>query len=181
MLKNIKGLVFILLTSVLLSACGKAHVKTDIQSADLHQYQTVFINNVDIHSQEEAAKNNAELQNKMIEWESFARTELENHIKNSSYLIVKSSDELTNDTLVLDLDVDLVYGNRAARYFGGFGAGKGSVDSILTVSDKKNNDVKFQAVAKSDLTFGMFGGDMQEVLKTNIKELIQQYPLANNR
>ena len=78
--------------------------------------------------------------------------------------------------MVVSLDVDLVYGNRAARYFGGFGAGKGSVDSVLSVMDPSTKVVKFKAVSESDLSMGAFGGDMQSVLKSNIKELIKQYP-----
>ena len=163
-------------TLFLLSGCGVAHITTKEQANDLQSYNQVYINTVDIHSQEPNAATNAKLQNKMVEWESFARNQLENHVQKSNYSLIQSEDQITDNTLIVNLDIDLVYGSRAARYFGGFGAGKGSVDSLLTASDQKTNNVKFKAVAESDLAVGFFGGDMQGVLKDNIKELVQQYP-----
>ena len=162
----------------ILTACGTAHVRTEKVTTDLHDYNFIYIDKVDVHSQEKSAASNKDLQKKMIEWEKFARTELESYVHKSRYELSKSKSENQLVTLFVNLDVDLVYGNRAARYFGGFGAGKGSVDSILTVVDPSTNDVKFHAVSESDLSMGAFGGDMQGVLKSNIKKLIQQYPKA---
>lgn len=176
MIKRLKLLSTLAVSVVLLSACGTAHVRTDKVASDLHSYNNVFIQKVDIYSNEEAAKTNTQLQNKMVEWEAFARTELENYVQRSNYSLLTSKDQITERTLIVDLDVDLVYGNRAARYFGGFGAGKGSVDSVLTVIDHQTSDLKFKATAESELSMGAFGGDMQGVLKSNIKKLIQQYP-----
>ncbi len=76
------------------------------------------------------------------------------------------------------LDIDMVYGSRAKRYWGGFGAGRGSVDSVLTVSDNQTGEQKFRAVAESDLSVGGFGGSMEAVLKENVRELVDQYPRA---
>lgn len=179
MIHRLTSLVIATLVSLLLSACGTAHIRTDQQAPDLHNYTKAYIQKVDVYSREAAAKTNTALQDKMITWESFARNELESCMKTNSYTLITSEDQITADTLIVSLDVDLVYGNRAARYFGGFGAGKGSVDSTLIVSDPKTKEVKFKAVAASALSVGAFGGDMQGVLKSNIKKLIQQYPKKN--
>lgn len=170
----------IVLTSLLfvsfLSACGTAQVRTESFESDLHDYEYMQIGEVDIHSQEKAAATNEELQAKMIEWEGFARDELKRYVGESRYKLADELGDTPESILVISLDVDLVYGNRAARYWGGFGAGKGSVDSVLTVVDPSTQTIKFKAVSESDLSMGAFGGDMQGVLKSNIKELIKQYP-----
>ena len=43
-------------------------------------------------------------------------------------------------------------------------------------TDNETGDEKFWAVAESDLVMGGFGGDMEAVLKDNIRELVEQYP-----
>jgi hypothetical protein len=169
-------MLFLLGVLLTLSGCGVAHVRTEIESTDLHQYDNVFIDVVDVHSQEVNAESNEKLQTKMIEWESFARAELEGYVNESHYQLLNKLPETPDSTLVVNLDIDLVYGSRAARYWAGFGAGKGSVDSVLTVSDPITKETKFRAVSESDLSMGGFGGDMQAVLKNNIKTLVEQYP-----
>ena len=161
-----------------LYGCGAAHVRTEMASPDLHQYGKVFISDVRVYSKEEAAKDNVELQAKMREWELFARNELEGYVKNSHYQLIDQIPSGTQQILFFDLDINLTYGNRALRYWVGFGAGKGGVYSVLTASDSKTGEEKLRAVAESDLAMGAFGGDMQTVLKDNIKKLVDQYPAA---
>ncbi|WP_339677923.1 hypothetical protein [uncultured Zhongshania sp.] len=173
-----KKILMSFFVAALLSACGTAHVKTEAESADILNYTKIYISKVDVHSQEPAAKTNQKLQEKMLEWEGFAMNELETNIEKSRYTLIKSIDDTSPDALSLELDIDLVYGSRAARYFGGFGAGKGSVDSVLKVVDPKTKEIKYSAVANSDLSVGAFGGDMGDVLKSNVTKLIQQYFLS---
>ena len=161
-----------------LYGCGVAHVKTDIASPDLHQYEKVYISDVRVYSEEAAAKDNAELQAKMDEWKSFARSELEGYLTESHYQLVDQPPTDDERVLVVDLDINVAYGNRALRYWVGFGAGKGGVDSVLSVSDSKTGAEKFRAVAASDLSMGAFGGDMHAVLEENIRQLVDQYPRA---
>ncbi len=80
-----------------------------------------------------------------------------------------------NETLVIDMDVEVVYGNRFLRWFVGFGAGRGKVDTVMTVYDAKTNAVKFKAVANSDLKGGGGGGDVGKLLQNNIRHLMKQY------
>ena len=176
-MKNSLIRVLLVLATIAISACSNVTIKNHEHDADLHDYKYVYINKIDIYSKEPAAKDNQKLQNLMVEWEGFARDELERHVSNSSYELTKTLDKESSEVLVVDLDVDLVYGNRAARYWGGFGAGKGSVDSNLTVSDSATQDVKYNSTAESELTMGALGGDMQALLKDNIKALIKDYPV----
>jgi hypothetical protein len=159
-----------------LYGCGVAHVRTDVASSDLHQYDKVFISEVKVQSQEAAAQDNAVLQTQMDEWEVFARGELEDYVNDSHYQLINQPPAITEKALIINLDIDLTYGNRALRYWIGFGAGKGGVDSVLTAIDSETGDEKFRATAESDLSVGAFGGDMEAILKQNIRELVDQYP-----
>jgi hypothetical protein len=112
----------------------------------------------------------------MDEWEVFARGELEDYVNDSHYQLINQPPAITEKALIINLDIDLTYGNRALRYWIGFGAGKGGVDSVLTAIDSETGDEKFRATAESDLSVGAFGGDMEAILKQNIRELVDQYP-----
>ncbi len=101
----------LLLLVLTLYGCGAAHVRTDMESTDLHQYENVFISEVRVYSEED-------------------------------------------------------------------GAGKGSVASVLMVTDSQTGEDKFRAAADSDMTMGAFGGDMEAVLKKNVRALVDQYPRA---
>ena len=161
--------------SFLLYACGTAHVKTDVAAQDLHQYANIFIQDVRVYSNEASAKNNAPLQEKLKGWQSYTRGQLETYVNSSKFTLVQSLDDIKVDTLLIDLDVNVKYGNRALRWAVGFGAGKGGVDSTLTVKDAKTGEVKYKAYADSDLSGGGAGGDIGDVLEENIRELIKQY------
>ena len=169
-MKNLTTIVLI----AMLCGCGVAHVKTDVQSQDLKEYDNILIRNIEVYSNETAAINNLPLQEKLKNWENFSRKELEGYVNRSQYKLVKSLENASGKTLIVDLDVNVQYGNRALRWVVGFGAGKGGVDSILTISDAKTGEVKLQAEANSDLSMGGAGGDIDDVLKENIKTLIEQ-------
>ena len=170
-MKNLSTIVIV----AMLYGCGVAHVKTDVQSQDLREYDNIFIRNVEVYSNEAAASNNLPLQEKLKSWELFSRNELESYVDKSQYKLVKSLENTSGKTLIVDLDVNVQYGNRALRWVVGFGAGQGGVDSILTIRDADTGEVKFQAEANSDLSMGGAGGDIGDVLKENIKTLVEQY------
>lgn len=165
-----------MLAVLLLYGCGVAHVKTDTQALDLRQYDNVLIQQVKLYSLEESAKDNDELQRKMRQWTAFSRAELEGYAQRSSYKLIDTLDAASGKTLTVDLDVNLQYGNRALRWAVGLGAGSGAVDSELTMKDAHSGKVKFHSEAHSDLSVGFGGGDMEEVLKENIRELLKDYP-----
>jgi len=170
--------VMILFLVAMLNGCGAAHVRTDVETSDLHDYDQVFISEVKVYSEEEAAEQNEELQAEMEEWAAFSRGELENYVNESHYLLLRQPPASTDKALVLNLDIKMTYGNRALRYWVGFGSGKGGVDSVLTATDSQTGEDKFRAVADSDLSVGAFGGNMEAVLEKNIRALVDQYPRA---
>ncbi|WP_226647755.1 hypothetical protein [Microbulbifer variabilis] len=168
-------LFFLMMTLSLLGGCGVAHVKTDVHSQSFEGYKNIQIEDVRVYSKERSAKNNSILQEKLKGWEVYSREKLEEYARESNYQIVKSSSEAEGKTLLVDLDVNVQYGNRALRWAIGFGAGKGGVESVLTVKDSETGIIKFKAHADSDLSMGGAGGDIEAVLKKNIKALIDQY------
>ncbi|MCP5007080.1 MAG: hypothetical protein GY941_24520 [Planctomycetes bacterium] len=161
--------------AVFLYGCGAAHIKTDMQSPDLRLYEKFYIRDVKVYSNEPNAKTNIKLQRKMEYWASFTRKELEGYIRESHYSLVDSVGTESEKVLIADIDVNVVYGNRALRWAVGFGAGKGGVDSLLTVNDAQTGKIKFKATSDSDLSMGGAGGDIDDVLKGNIRKLIDQY------
>ena len=168
----------LLLLVLTLYGCGAAHVRTDMESTDLHQYENVFISEVRVYSEEDGAEQNEKLQAEMKGWEVFARGELENYVNDSHYQLVSQAPASIDKALILDLEIKMTYGSRALRYWVGFGAGKGSVASVLMVTDSQTGEDKFRAAADSDMTMGAFGGDMEAVLKKNVRALVDQYPRA---
>lgn len=167
------GILGIFLT---VSGCGAAHVRKEMQALDLDRYEKVYISDVRVYSLEKSAKDNKALLAKIEEWKVFARKELESYVEDSRYELLKNPPTANESVLLADLDIKVTYGNRALRYWGFFGAGAGGVDSTLTVADSRTREKKFIAKGASDLTIGFFGGNMEAVLKSNIENLIKQYP-----
>ena len=167
--------IFLFAAVSILCACGSAHVKTNIQSQDLAEYENILIGDINVYSKEPAAKNNPELEKKLKEWTEYSRNKLNEYISSSKYRKITSLDNVAGNTLLIDLDVNVQYGNRALRWAIGFGAGKGGVNSTLTVKDAITGEIKYKAHADSDLSMGGAGGDIGVVLEENIKKLIDQY------
>ncbi|MBL0059033.1 MAG: DUF4410 domain-containing protein [Elusimicrobia bacterium] len=158
------------------TGCGKVHVRKAVWSSDLHLYDKVYITDVKVYSEEESAKGNKDLLAKIEEWKTYARSEMESYVKNSRYQLLLTPPTEKDRVLLVKLDIKVTYGNKALRYWVGFGAGSGGVDSRLTVTDSRTGEKKFEVTGDSDLSVGAFGGNMEAVLKSNIKSLIEQYP-----
>ena len=169
---------FVLVSAItaVLAGCGAAHVRTELDFVDIEQYANVYIGRVDLYSKEQSAQTNEDLQMKLEEWQRFARSEIEQYVRGSSFQLVNQLPSDPERTLIINTDINVAYGNRALRYFVGFGAGKGGVDSTLVIVDAKTGAEKFKAVAESDLAIGGFGGDMGAVLRKNIRKLTDQIP-----
>lgn len=164
----------------LLYGCGAAHIRPDIQLQDLSRYENILVQNVRVYSREDTAKSNTLLQEKLKGWESFSRGQLEEFANNSRYKLIESLEEGNGETLVVSLDVNVKYGNRALRWAVGFGAGNGGVDSILIVKDAKTGEEKYKAQANSDLAMGLTGGGIGKVLKKNIRKLINEFKISES-
>ncbi len=168
-------LSLLLLVLTTLYGCGVAHVRTEVASANWSGYQAAYVKDVRVYSKEEAAKDNQALQDKMVEWHAQSLTQINNYLGRSRLTLLTDPPVESSRTLAVEIDTEVRYGNRALRYFVGFGAGRGGVTSTLTATDADSGAVKFQAESKSNLSVGIGGGDMGRVLKSNITELIKQF------
>lgn len=167
--------VSLVLLVVVLQACGTAHVQPNFVSEDLGRYTSAYISKIDIQS---AEQNNDSLDmNKKME--VYAKEKLAELIEKNQYALVTDPNNSNKSSLEFSLDLDIVYGSRAARYWAGFGAGKGSVISTFEVVDSKSGEVKYSSSGASDLAMGLFGGSMAAVIKQNIDKLINEYVAAS--
>tara|TARA_B110000908_G_C10217287_1_gene433417 strand:- start:921 stop:1577 length:657 start_codon:yes stop_codon:yes gene_type:complete len=172
---NLKSALILTMLATL-SACGSAPlIKTNIQTEDLDEYDNMLISDVRVYSNETEAEYNVELTEKLEGWKFYSKALLETYISNSKYNLVTSLGDAEGSTLLVDLDVNVLYGNRALRWAVGYGAGEGGVDSTLTVTDAVTEEVKYKSQADSNLTMGVAGGDVGDMLEENVQNLIQQY------
>lgn len=159
--------------ALLLQACGTLNVRPGTAPANLNQYSKGFIEEIDISSREQ----NGDSLDANSRMKSYAQQQLEALIKKSPHELVPANSN--NGTLAFHLDIDIIYGSRAARYWNGLsGAGRGSVNSTLKVVDKKSGETIYTSTAASTLKMGFFGGSMESVIKTNIDKLLSTYPAS---
>ena len=168
----LKKLFAVVVCSLLLQACGNAHVRQVSNSDNLVNYSAAFVDEVKVSSKER----NPDATAINVKMRHYAEQKLAEIITAKKYQVIPAADAKANNALAFNIDVNVVYGNRAARYFAGFGAGKGSVTSRLKVVDSVSNETVFSSFAESELKFGAFGGSMESVLKDNIDKLLATYP-----
>ena len=171
-LSNLGKLSLIIFTTFLFG-CSSLKINTEVEASNFELYKNVYVRDVKVYSNEKSAVKNAPLQIKISEWQEYAREQLDTYVNSTDFKKVGSNDR--NETLIIDMDVEVVYGNRFLRWFVGFGAGRGQVDTVLTVTDARSNNIKFKAVANSDMKRGSFGGDVGKLLQNNIRHLMKQY------
>ena len=158
----------VIVLCIILQACGTAHINQGLRSEDISQYANAFVE-VEVRSTEQ--KDDAiEMNRKM---EEYATRKLSELIQNTHKLVDPGDRGL--ETLAFKIGLDIRYGSRAARYWAGFGAGKGSVNSTFEVVDSDTGEVKYRATGESDLAVGAFGGSMQSVISKNIDALVEGY------
>lgn len=171
-LSNLGKLSLIIFTAFLFG-CSSLKINTEVEASNFDRYQNVYIRDIKVYSNEKNAAKNDALQARISEWKEYTRGQLNTYVNSTDFNMVGSKKR--NETLVIDMDVEVVYGNRFLRWFVGFGAGRGKVDTVMTVYDAKTNAVKFKAVANSDLKGGGGGGDVGKLLQNNIRHLMKQY------
>ena len=151
-----------------IQACGSAHIEYGVRSPDIDQYASGYAE-VDVSSIEE--NDDTVAMNKKME--GYATQKLDELIMGGHKLVASSDGGV--GTLAFKIDLDIRYGSRAARYWGGFGAGKGTVNSTFEVIDSLSGEVKYRATGASDLAVGAFGGSMESVIEKNIDALLDGY------
>jgi hypothetical protein len=171
-LSNIGKLSLIIFTTFLFG-CSSLKINTEVEASNFDRYENVYVRDVKVYSNEKNAAGNKALQVKISEWKGFVREELNAYVNSSEFNTVDASKGA--ETLVIDMDVEVVYGNRFLRWFVGFGAGRGQVDTVLTVTDAETQKIKFKAVANSEVRGGGGGGDVGKLLQNNIRHLMKKY------
>jgi len=166
--------ILTVMVATVVLGCGATHQRPQEKFAP-GLSTGAYIGRVTVTSKEEAAKSNEALQKKMRDWEGFARSRLQEGLTARGYQVVTEPPAPGSAALIWNLDVDVRYGNRALRYVVGFGAGKGHVHSALVVQDDAKQ-TKYRSGADSDLSIGVFGGDIGQVLRGNIEKLSASLP-----
>ena len=169
-----KTLTFLLVFVVVgLTGCRSIEVNNTVQSVSISSYENMLIASVKVYSNEVSAKTNQPLQVKLKNWAQYSKNELKQYADYSQLNVLHSIDEGPDKTLLANLDVNVQYGNRALREVVGFGAGRGGVNSRLTLVDSKSAEVVYQVSAVSELVQG--GGAIDELLKDNLLQLLESY------
>jgi hypothetical protein len=102
------------------------------------------------------------------QWKKMAEDELQTLFASKKI----STSPNSQSTVVCRINV--VYGNRALRYWVGFGAGSGSLTVTLELKDK-NGNVQYATESKADLAVGAFGGDMSDVARKAIQTAVKEF------
>jgi len=161
--------------AMVIAGCGVAHVKSDTPKVDVSKYSAAKIGEVKVYSLEKNAASNAPLQKKLANWQQEAIEKLGKAISMTPLRLAAEASPPSDNTLVFSIDSNVRYGNRALRWAVGFGAGKGGVVSVLTVTDEMTGSLVYRATAESDLAVGGAGGDMGSVFRKNIDKLLAEY------
>lgn len=158
----------LLFAAALLQACSSTEVIPGKFEGDSAKYKNAYISEVAVSSPE---GNDDELaQNKTIE--ASARAKLAQALAEKHIATVDKAESAQPPLLVLSFKSTIDYGSRAARYFAGFGAGKGTVSSKLEASDSVTKQVLYSSSAESVLKAGVAGGSMDSIIEENIDELL---------
>ena len=88
---------------------------------------------------------------------------------------------IPSDTLLVDVDIDMIYGSRVLRGVVGFGAGSGHSTVTINLIDPQSKEIKFSTTEKENLSMGFFGGSMNGVVKRSIQESIQKFVAELNK
>ena len=147
-----------------LSACGGAQHKIVTQPQNIPTLTQVKLLPVEVSSKEQ----NPEVLSRNEDLKKIATDELE------TLLISKNIETIQACDTKVSCNIDVVYGNRALRYFVGFGAGVGHIRVIMELKDE-NGTVLYATNSKADLAMGGFGGDMVKVARKTIVEAIEEF------
>lgn len=147
-----------------LSACGGVHSVILKQPDGSNEVKAVRLVPVEVVSQEQhegASKNNERLK-------KIAEDEMQLLLDDRKISASPDSQEK------VECRISVTYGNRALRYWVGFGAGSGSLTVTIELKDKDDN-VRYATQTKADLAMGGFGGDMFAVARNAIKTAFKEF------
>jgi|GEM_PF-6613309 len=154
--------VFFTLAALALTGCGRVHnnVIVDQPPATMQWPSSVNIASIEVTSKEQnedAQRINADL-----------KTEMEAQLK--EMLASKNIAVSTHARNTIVANIRVVYGNRALRFWVGFGAGSGSVIVDVALKNPLGRTM-YAAQSKADLSIGL---DMAKVSKKAIEEAVEE-------
>lgn len=147
-----------------LSACGKVHHQIATQPIDSYSVQQVAVTTVEVSSKEQ----NQDALSLNDQWKEVATEELQSMLDTKNIVTTDNSDT------IVGCRIYVVYGNRALRYFVGFGAGAGHMDISIELKDRQGT-ILYATQSKADLAMGGFGGDMAQVARKTIIEAVKEF------
>jgi hypothetical protein len=166
---------WVLLASVvgMMVACGSPHARVNVLPPAQIDFTHMQLGEVAVFSREEQAQTNHLLQQKLRGWRTLAQEELASAAQRCGTTFVEDP-----RAHVLTLRSEVRYGNRTKRWLTSGIGGKGAVRSELVVSDPVRRETLFEASAESALAVGFAGGDVDEMFRRNIAELLAKYEQA---
>ena len=152
------------IVTLALSACGVPHHTVVTQPNNLVMFKQVTLLPVEVSSGEQSPDALAVNE----KWKKWAMDELQ------SLMATKNIEVSSNSQATVACRIEIVYGNRALRYFIGFGAGAGHIQVDITLKDS-NGIVRYATNSKADLAVGVVGGDMSQVVQDTIETAVKEF------
>lgn len=157
--------LMVLILGVLMAGCGKIHNTLMVKPDSEVVVKEVTLLPVDLSTSDEQAPALLELQNEL---KKQAEDELQ-ALLTSKNIAVSNKQNLT-----VGCHIEMAYGNRALRYFVGFGAGSGGVRVTIELKDE-GGVIRYATDTKADLSVGAFGGNMKEVARKAIHAAVKEF------
>jgi len=168
---NVVPLIGCILFLSMVNGCGGAHIVTMPAHVDIANYNMVYVEEADVAS----AKQNEKINEANARHAQYARELIITALQEKGRLEILSDIGTTPDSLTLQTTMRIVYGSRAARYLVGYGAGSGSISITMKLVDSTSGEVKLEVNGNSTLAIGLFGGDMDGVIRKNIKRVVNEF------
>lgn len=147
-----------------LSACGGIHSTVMTQPDNIGMFKEVMLIPPEVISEKQDADTLALNE----ELKQIATDELRSSLESKSIVL---SD---NGKATVGCHIEVNYGNRALRYFVGFGAGAGHIRVKIELKDE-NGVTRYATSSEADLAMGGFGGSMSEVARNAIKKGVKDF------
>jgi hypothetical protein len=162
-MKRISLGVCFAVAALALSGCGHVHdnVVVDQPAAKMQRPASVNIAPIEVSSKEQ----NADAQR----IDADLKTDMESKLKEMLASKNIAVSHHARDTIVTHIHV--VYGNRALRFWVGFGAGSGSVTVDVALKNPQGRTI-YATESKADLSIGL---DMAKVSKDAIAHAVEEF------
>ncbi len=154
------------------SGFGKARAVTMVAPVDIENCSAVYVEDVNVSSEEQ----NEKTEKSNARYAQYTQEQIDAALQELNRFDVLDEKRMTSDSLVLQTNIHIVYGNQALRYVvTGYLAGEGRINVTMKLVDPLTNKIKMEVYSNSELTIGLFGGSMDSVIENNIQEVIEEF------